>query len=68
MIVVEGDIFVIALNQAAAGRVVTRDGQQHGGIFAEWKLGLNKAFAEAGLADYQAAIVILHRARYDFGG
>ena len=66
VIVVERDVFVIALDQPAAGSVVARGGQQQRGIFAERELRLHEALAEACLADDQAAIVILNGAGDDF--
>ncbi len=67
VIIVERNVFVIALNQAAAGGVITRSGEQQSSVFAERKLGLHQAFAEASFADHQAAVMILYGARNDFG-
>ncbi len=65
VIFVEGDGFVIALNQAATGSVVTRGSQRETGVFAERGHRLNQALAEGGFADNQTAVVILHRAGND---
>src|ERR1700730_9727716 len=66
VVIVERNIFVIALNQAATRGVVTRSGEQQSSVFTERKLGLHQAFAEAIFTDHQAAIVILYGARNDF--
>ncbi len=68
VIFVERDGFVVALNETAAGRVVTRGGKREAGVFAEWRDGLHQALAESGFADDEAAIMVLHGARNDFGG
>ena len=68
MIIVERNIFVVALDQAPAGSVVTRRGEQHSGVFAERELSLHQALTEAGLSNDQAAIVVLNGARHDFRG
>jgi hypothetical protein len=55
------------MNEAAAGRVVTRSGEGETGVLRERSDGLDQALAEGGFADDQAAIVILHGAGNDFG-
>src|SRR5208282_3437604 len=55
VIIVERNIFVIALDQAATGRVIARHGQKHRRIFAQRKLCLNEALAEARFADNQSS-------------
>ena len=65
-IVVQRNILVIALDQAAAGRVVARGRQRQAGVFAQSGNGLNEALSEALLANHQAAVMILNRAGHDF--
>src|SRR5580700_2905350 len=67
VIIVERDVFVITLNQAAAGRVITGSGEQQSRVFAERELGLHQTLAEARFADDQAAVMILYGPRNDFG-
>src|SRR5580700_6564252 len=59
VIVVERNVFVVALDQSAAWRVVTSGGQKKRRVFAERILRLHEALAKARLADNQSAIVIL---------
>src|ERR1700691_5218349 len=68
VIIVERNILVVALDQAPAGGVVTRGGEQHSGVFAERELSLHQALTEAGFSNDQAAIVVLNGARHDFRG
>ena len=68
VIFVKGDGFVIALDEAAAGSVVTRGGESEAGVFREGLDRLHEALAEGGFANDQAAIVILNGAGDDFGG
>ena len=56
---------VVALDQAAAGRVVVRDGQQQRRAFGERELRLHQALAERVLAQDPGAVVILQRAGDD---
>ncbi len=65
-IVVERNILVIALDQAAAGRVITGRCQRQAGVLAQAGNGLHEALSEALLADHQAAVMILDRAGNDF--
>src|SRR5258708_2218362 len=67
VIFVKGDGFVIALDQAAAGRVVTRGGESQASVFGERLHGLDETFAEGGFADDEASVVVLNGARDDFG-
>ncbi len=61
-------IAVVALDQAAAGGVVTGGGERQAGVFAERRDGLHQTLAESSFADDQAAVVILHGAGDDFCG
>src|SRR5271157_1738586 len=65
IVVVERDIAVIALNQAAAGSVVLGRGQRQAGVIRKRIDGLHQAFAEGGLTRDEAAIVVLDGARDD---
>ena len=58
---------VIALNQAAAGRVVVGDGQQQGGALREGELRLHQTLSKSGFAQQPGPVVILQGARHDFG-
>src|SRR5580704_6631580 len=68
VIFVQRDGFVIALNQAAARRVVTSSGKRQAGVFCERRDGLDQALAESCFTNDQAAIVILHSAGDDLRG
>src|SRR5262249_52044872 len=68
VILVERNRLVVALNEAAAGRVVASSRQGKAGVFAERLNGLHEALAESGFAYNQATIVILHGAGDDFCG
>src|SRR5712672_3351395 len=47
VILVERDRFVIALNEAAAGRVIARGGQSQTGVFAQRRDRLHEPLAES---------------------
>ena len=59
VVVVKRNAGVVALNQAARGRVVVIGGKSKAGIFAEVVDGLHQSLAEGGFADDQRAVVIL---------
>ena len=67
-IVVERSVLVIALDQAAARRVIPGRGQRQAGVLAQAGNGLHQALSEALLADHQSAVMILDRAGNDFRG
>jgi hypothetical protein len=67
VILVQRYRLVIALNQAAARRVVACGGECQAGVFAQRSHGLDQAFAEGGLAYDDSTIVILHGAGNDLG-
>ncbi len=65
VVVVERNACVVALDEAARGRVVVIGGQRQAGILAQVVDGLHQALAEGGFADDQRAVVILQRAGDD---
>ncbi len=68
VIVVQGNIGVFTLDQAAAGRVVAGGGKRQSSPLAQGIHSLDQAFPEARLAHHQSAIVILQSACDDFSG
>ena len=68
VVVVERNARVVALDEAARGRVVVIGGQRQAGVLAEVVDGLHQALAEGGFAHDQGAVVILQRAGDDLGG
>src|SRR5208282_6505435 len=66
VVIVKRYLFIIALDQASAGRVIVPGGQGQAGVFAQLINRLDQAFAEAGLADHQRAVMILEGAGDDF--
>ena len=65
---VEGDGFVIALDEASAGSVIASGGESEAGVFRERRDSLHEAFAECGFANDQPAIMVLDSAGDDFRG
>ena len=61
-VIVQRDVLVVALDEPAAGRVVTRRGQRQSGVFAERRNRLHQPLAEGLLPHHEPAIVILNRA------
>src|SRR5205823_6537833 len=68
IIVVKRDVAVVTLNQASAGRVVTRGGQRQPSVLRKRIDRLHQALAEGDLAYDQAAVVILNRSGNNLGG
>src|SRR5208283_1522150 len=68
VIFVERDGFVIALNEASAGRVIAGGGEGEAGVFRERRDGLHETLAESGFANDEATVVILDGAGNDFSG
>ena len=65
VIVVKRDIAVVALNQAAARRVVLCRGQCEASVIRKWIHRLNQTFAEGDLANDQPPIVVLNRSGHN---
>ena len=61
-------MLIVALDQAAAGSVVLRDGKEQSAVAGEREGRLHQAFAESALAEDPGAIVILQRAGQNLGG
>src|SRR6266851_3097344 len=68
VVVVERDVVVVALDQAAGGRVVVVGGESEARVLCDGEDGLDQTLAEGGFADDQGAIVILQGAGDDFSG
>src|SRR5260370_38959288 len=68
VIFVERNGVIVALNEAAAGRVVTGRSQRESSVFAQRSDGLHQALAERGFTHDKATVVVLHCAGNDFGG
>src|SRR5712692_4296994 len=58
----------LRLDRAAARRVVTGGGQLDRGVVAQGQYRLHRALAESRRAQQRRALVVLQRARDDFGG
>ena len=61
-------VLIIALDEAAAGRVVFGDGQQQRAIAGEREGRLHQALAESAFAEHPGAIMILQSAGQNLGG
>ena len=68
VVIEERNVGVIALDQAAARRVILRGGQRQAGVFHQRINGLHQAFAECVVAQNPGAVVILQGAGNDLGG
>ena len=68
VVVVERDVVVVALDEAAGGRVVVVGREGEAGVFGDLEDGLDEALAEGGFADDEGAVVILQGAGDDLGG
>ena len=68
VVIEERDVGIIALDQAAAGRVVVRGGERQAGVIAQRENGLHQSLAEGGLAQNPGAVMILQRAGDDLRG
>ena len=68
VVVVERDVVVVALDEAAGGRVVVIGRQGEAGVLGDLEDGLDEALAEGGFADDEGAVVILQGAGDDLGG
>src|SRR3981081_2993079 len=62
VVVVERDVVVVALDQAAGGRVVVVGGESEARVLGDGEDGLDKTLAEGGLAAEQGATMILQGA------
>src|SRR5258705_7269902 len=68
VVVIERDVVVVALDEAAGRRVVVVGGKSQTRVLGDSEDGLNETLAEGGFADDQSAIVILQGAGDDFSG
>ena len=68
VVVVERDVIVVALDEAAGRSVVVIGGEGEAGVFGDLEDGLDEALAEGGFTDDEGAVVILKRAGDDLGG
>ncbi len=59
IVVVERDVVVVALDEAAGRGVVVIGGEGEAGVLGDLEDGLDEAFAEGGFADDESAVVIL---------
>ena len=58
----------LGLNRAPRRRIVTSGGEHERALVVEWNHGLYRTFAEGSGADDGGSVVVLQRARHDFGG
>jgi len=65
VVVVERDVIIVALNEAAGRCVVVIGGESETGVFGDLEDGLDQALAECGFADDECAVVILQCAGDD---
>ena len=68
VVVVERDVVVVALDEAAGRGVVVVSRQGEAGVLGDLEDGLDEALAEGGLAGDEGAVVVLKCAGDDLGG